>query len=134
VDIQSVFAALEKDLLALDQELKEIVATSPSQPFVVSHPVYDYLAHAYGLNIKSVHWEPDEVPSAEQMAELQVIVGKHPARWMVWEGKPLSESVEKLKAMGIESLVFDPCGNKPAQGDFLSVMKTNIENLKLAFK
>ena len=34
---------------------------------------------------------------------------------------------------GFDSLVFDPCGNAPDQGDFLSVMRQNIENLKLAF-
>jgi zinc transport system substrate-binding protein len=128
------YAALEKDLLALDQEIKAVVSKNPSQPFVVSHPVYDYLSRRYGLNIKSLHWEPDEVPNNEQMAELQVMLAKHPAKWMIWEGDPLPESVEKLKSMDVSSLVFDPCGNKPDQGDFLTVMKQNIENLKKAFQ
>jgi len=29
--------------------------------------------------------------------------------------------------------VFDPCGNAPDQGDFMSVMRQNVENLKAAF-
>jgi len=37
-------------------------------------------------------------------------------------------------AIGVKSLVFDPCGNKPDQGDFLSVMWQNVENLKSAFQ
>jgi hypothetical protein len=35
---------------------------------------------------------------------------------------------------GINSLVFDPCGNVPEPGDFLSVVRQNAENLKAAFQ
>jgi hypothetical protein len=31
-------------------------------------------------------------------------------------------------------LVFAPCGNRPAQGDFLSVMRQNVTNLAQAFE
>ena len=54
-------------------------------------------------------------------------------KMMIWEVKPESGTVAKLKSIGIVSLVFDPCGNAPDQGDFLSVMEKNVENLKLAF-
>jgi len=53
------------------------------------------------------------------MLELNRILKEHPAKWMIWEGKPLLGSVQQLQALGVESLVFDPCGNKPDQGDFL---------------
>jgi zinc transport system substrate-binding protein len=53
---------------------------------------------------------------------------------MIWEGSPLKASVEKFKAMDLDSLVFDPCGNIPDQGDFLSVMRHNVKNLKPVFK
>jgi zinc transport system substrate-binding protein len=52
---------------------------------------------------------------------------------MIWEGEPLQKSVAKLKEMGIESVVFDPCGNRPDSGDFISVMKANVGNLKRVF-
>lgn len=128
------YATLEKDLLALDREIKAMVAKDSTEPFIASHPVYDYLGRGYGLNIKSVHWEPDEVPTDKQLLELRNILKDHPAKWMIWEGDPVKESVEKLKIMGIESLVFDPCGNVPDNGDFLQVMRQNVENLKLAFR
>jgi zinc transport system substrate-binding protein len=41
---QKNFAALEKDLLALDRQLQEIVANNRKQPLVASHPVYQYFA------------------------------------------------------------------------------------------
>jgi len=116
---QRNYQEFEKDLLKLDRDMKALVSKDPSKPFVVSHPVYDYLARGYGLNIKSVHWEPDE---------------DHPAKWMIWEGEPIKESVEKLKAIGMQSVVFDPCGNTPDQGNFITMMQQNVENLKAAFR
>ena len=131
---QKNYQKLEQDLLKLDQDLKTLISKDPSRPLVVSHPVYDYFARRYGLNIKNVHWEPDEIPTNEQMLELKSILKEHPAQWMIWEGKPMKESAEKLKTIGLDSLVFDPCGNIPDQGDFLSVMRQNVENLKPVFK
>jgi len=128
------YAVLEKDLMALDRNIKEIVSKDQSMPLIASHPVYDYFSRRYGLNIKSVHWEPDEMPSNQQWVELGGILKKHLAKWMIWEGDPIKEQVEKLKSIGINSLVFDPCGNVPDQGDFLSVMRKNLKNLKPAFR
>jgi zinc transport system substrate-binding protein len=131
---QKNYAALEQDLMVLDGTIKQMVSKDRTEPLVVSHPVYDYLARRYGLNIKSVHWEPDETPANEKMRALNGILKEHPAKWMIWEGKPMQGSVDRLQAIGIDSLVFDPCGNTPNQGDFLSVMRQNIDNLKPAFQ
>ena len=128
------YAALEQDLLALDDEMQSIAAKNLLSPLVASHPVYDYFANRYKLNIKSVHWEPDEVPGNSQLIELQRMLKGHPAKWVIWEGAPDLGSVEKLKSMGINSVVFNPCGNMPHQSDFLSIMKQNVENLKVVFR
>jgi len=125
---------LEKDFLKLDGELKTLVLKDPSISFVVSHPVYDYLARRYKLNIKSVHWEPNTRPTNKQMLELRAILKDHPAKWMIWEREPIKDSVEKLRAIGVQSVVFDPCSNIANQGDFLNVMRQNIKNLKQAFQ
>ena len=37
------------------------------------------------------------------------------------------------KLIGVESVIFDPCGNKPSEGDFLSVMKLNVDRLEKLF-
>ena len=131
---QKNYAALEKDLIALDITIKEVVSNNRARPLVVSHPVCDYFARRYGLNIRSVHWEPDDILTNEQMMELNSILKEHPAKWMIWEGEPMQASVDKLKTLGIDSLVFDPCGNVPQQGDFLTIMRQNVENLKPAFQ
>lgn len=130
---QKNYEALAEDIMALDTELRAIFTKDPERRLVVSHPVYDYLARRYGLNIQSVQWEPDEIPSFSQWQELQVMLADHSAKWMIWEGEPLEATVEKLEEKGIGSLVFSPCSNVPEQGDFLSVMQRNTKNLEMAF-
>jgi zinc transport system substrate-binding protein len=130
---QKNYAMLEKDLMALDRNIRAIVSKNPSRPLLASHPVYDYFATRYGLNLKSVHWEPDEIPNDQQWVELQGILKNHPSKWMIWEGEPVKESVERLKLLGINSIVFDPCANAPEKGNFLTVMQQNADNLRLAF-
>jgi len=130
---QKNYLVLEKELLVLDRQIQNIVSENQQQPLIGSHPVYDYFSERYGLNMKSVHWEPDELPGNQQWMELQDMLKTHPAGWMVWEGDPSPETVKKLESIGINSLVFDPCGNVPAKGDFMSVMRRNIENLRKAF-
>jgi zinc transport system substrate-binding protein len=120
------FASLERDLLALDASLGEI---APKDPLLASHPVYQYWARRYGANLKSVHFEPDEMPDAKGWSELAALLRDHPAKWMLWEGEPLAKTATRLEEMGVRVVVFDPCGNAPAQGDFLTVMRRNLANL-----
>ena len=127
------FAALKKDLMALDLELQKTVAGRPGQPMLASHPVYQYLARRYLLHIETVQWEADAVPADAAWQQLRYATENFPARWMIWEKQPLSETVARLASMGIDVLVFDPCAGKPAQGDFLSVMQQNIDNMKKAY-
>ncbi len=124
------FASLEQDLLALDKKLAAIVLKQSGLPLVVSHPVYDYLGQRYHLNIKSVHWEPHEVPDHGQITQLKSILKDHPAAWMIWEGEPEDKSVAALDALGMGSIVFFPCSNRPDNADFLTIMHQNIEDLK----
>jgi zinc transport system substrate-binding protein len=126
-------ALLEQELLALDSQVREMVATKPGISLLASHPVYQYFKRRYGLNIASVMWEPDVVPGAVQWSELKQLLKLLPSNWMVWEGRPDPESVARLESMGVGSLVFDPCGNRPMDGDFLGVMQQNLQNLKRAY-
>ena len=133
-ELNKNFEILINDLRDLDTKINEITQGRSDVPLVASHPVYQYFARRYRLNIKAVMWEPDAFPDEQMWMRLEGIIKEHPAKWMIWEGEPLPESVAKLKEMGIESIVFDPCGNKPDSGDFISVMKSNVENLREIFR
>lgn len=124
---------LTDDLNALDKDLRSLTSNKPKQSFVASHPIYQYFARTYNLDIRYVLWEPDVYPDEKQWQALEKNLATHPANWMIWEGPPLEKSVQRLKKMGLGSVVFDPCANTPNSGDFISVMKQNIENLHPVF-
>jgi zinc transport system substrate-binding protein len=127
------FLALESDLSELDGQILRLAEGQTEMPLLGSHPVYQYLARRYALNLLSVHFEPDEMPDEEAWQGLAHILEDHPAQWMLWEGEPLAEIADRLREMGIESVVFDPCGNRPEAGDYLSIMRQNAANLGAIF-
>lgn len=126
------FDQLKSELLALDAGMKAVGAKLANAPVVASHPIYQYWARRYGINLQSVLWEPGTVPDDAQMEALKKILATHPARVMVWEDEPAKESVEKLKVLGINSVVFNPSANVPATGNWLDVMKANLAGLQNA--
>jgi zinc transport system substrate-binding protein len=129
---QQGFEALEADLRDLDQRLTAAAEAIGDAPLLFSHPVYQYLIRRYGLNGRSVHWEPDEPPTEAMWQELKELVASHPAQWMVWEGEPAEATVKRLAEMGIGSALYAPCGSTPQEGDFLSMMRENATVLDLA--
>jgi len=126
------FAKLERELRALDTDLEAAFASLAGQPLLASHPIYQYLARRYGLDVASVSWEPDEARGAAEWQKLEKALKTRPARWMLWEGAPRRETALRLKALGVEVIVFDPSPNAPAAGDFLGVMRQNVANVGAA--
>ncbi|MEY4483227.1 MAG: hypothetical protein RL693_679 [Verrucomicrobiota bacterium] len=124
------FDLLKQDIMALDSAMKETGQKLQGQPIIASHPVYQYWARRYQIDLRSLLWEPDVAPTNEQISELKKLIQNQPARWFVWEGTPMEQSVEKLKILGLESVTFAPCGNKPESGNWLSVMKDNLANIQ----
>ena len=127
------FKKLQGDLLDLDKQMIAIRDRIAQLPLFASHPIYQYLALRYKMNIRMMMWEPDEDPGEREWQRLQEVSKDHPGKWMIWEGEPLAASVENLEGMGISSTVFAPCMNRPESGDFLSVMQSNIENLQSVY-
>lgn len=127
------FQALEADLTELDNRLHQLSKSAPELALLGSHPVYQYLARGYGLNIHMLMWEPDEIPPDSQWRDLQTFTGNHRVSWMLWEAPPRQESISRLEEMGVRSVVYSPCFNRPEQGDFLSVMQQNIDHLAVVF-
>jgi zinc transport system substrate-binding protein len=125
------FTTLERELLDLDAQMQDVASKIGTEPLLVSHPVYQYWTRRYGLDVRSMHWEPDSFPDEGMWSALKKLRQEHPSSWMIWEGEPLAGISEQLKKVGVRSVVFNPCGNRPAEGDFMTVMKSNIENLRL---
>jgi len=126
-------ALLEADLMALDTRLEAVAEAFGDRPVLFSHPVYQYLERRYGLNGRSVHWEPGAEPSAREWSRIETLLETHAARWMVWEGEPLAPVAARLEALGVASVVFDPCATRSESGDFVSAMDSNVDRLEAAW-
>ena len=96
-----------------------------------SHPVYQYLIRRYAIDGYAVHWEPDAMPGPTQWQDLQRRLSERPARVMIWEGIPGPATVSELEQRGLQSCVFPPCANRPAEGDYLSVMRASLAGLSV---
>jgi len=123
-------SALEARLMDLDATLAEAFAGIADQPLIFSHPVYQYLERRYGLNSRSLHWEPDSEPGAREWLDFMNLRSEHPADVLLWEDQPLASVLQQLEAHGVHSVVFQPLANRPASGDFFSGMAANVEQLR----
>lgn len=130
---ESNFKSLEQNLSALDADLKRLFSRQVDEPLLASHPVYQYLARRYDLKVISLHWEPQQLPTDEMMLEIDSILVEYPATFMLWEGEPHDVMRRKLKDRGVECIVFKPGPNTPGEGDFMNLMRKNVEELARLF-
>ena len=122
--------SLQARLQQLDEGLQQAFAGLGEQPVVFSHPVYQYLQARYRLNGRSVHWEADQSPGTKAWVDFVNLLMEHPATLLIWEAEPLVETRDRLLEQGIDSVVFEPAGNRPAHGDYFAVMERNRQRLQ----
>jgi zinc transport system substrate-binding protein len=127
--LESNFKEVRNQIQHLDSQLSEILGEKQDLELFASHPVYQYLANGYDVDIVSYHWEPDQMPSEVNWQEFEHDLDHHSARAMLWEDEPVSEIRQKLEEVGVTVIVFNPGGNK-SDLDFISLMRQNIDNLK----
>lgn len=132
-ELEANFAALKDDLMQLDLDMQRLIARDSRQLFFASHPVYQYLARRYTLRIQAFEWEPDVMPAEKDWQQLILIKENFPADWIIWETQPGAETVARLQSLNVDVMVFEPCANRPRQGDFLSRMQANINSLRMAY-
>lgn len=135
-DHQRTFAQnhrpLVEELNHLDSELGSILANQSKQPWLASHPVYQYFARRYELSLESLHWEPGQELEASDWDQLDEILSAHPAKYMLWEGEPADSAKDGLKSRGITPILFKTVSTRPETGDYLKSMWGNFERLKQA--
>ncbi|HEV7279117.1 MAG TPA: metal ABC transporter substrate-binding protein [Pirellulaceae bacterium] len=123
------FAELTVDLSDLEARLAKLKEATQGMPLIASHPVYDYLANAAEWNLRSLHWEPHEMPSEKEWGKLDAICEKSDARWMLWEDEPIEPIRTALEERGVRWIVVRHVGNRPTEGDYLSTMRENYDAL-----
>ncbi len=123
------------DLKRLDQEMERLAGQLGSRPLIASHPVFQYWARRYGLNLRAVNWEPTNSPGEREWEEFEQITSDFPATVFIWEASPVAESQAALLEKGVTSLTFSPAANLPANGlSWRDEMNRNLERLKELLK
>jgi zinc transport system substrate-binding protein len=128
-EFQQNFTTLKAELDELNARLKETLAGHKNTLLVFSHPVYQYLEQAYGLEAQTVLWEPDKVLTEKQLAALPV-ADSNRLKLVIWEAAPLPDNLQKLQTLGFTSIVFNPTANRPTAGDYLDTMRANLLRLE----
>ena len=127
--VETNLVGLIADLNALDGDMHRFATQLGGKPLLASHPVYQYLARGYGLNLESVHWEPEGMPPPEEWKTLRDKLKSHPARLMIWEAEPGPQIRQQLTTLHIKPVVFQTCANRPPSGDFMDAMRVNLQAL-----
>jgi zinc transport system substrate-binding protein len=120
------FRQLKVELEGLDRQLIRYSKNNKGKAFITSYPVYQYLGQRYHFDIYSLLWKPDQIPNEREWKKLITILKEHQAGTMLWEAEPLPEVRQELEKIGLKLYVFNPCGNRPESGDFMSVMWDNV--------
>lgn len=126
-------AECDARIAAIGSALAQVGAAQPK--WLGSHPVYQYLAQAGGMVIDCVHWEPGEMPAETEWAKFGALRAgaPRPTAFMLWEGEPGQAMRDRLKAEGVEPIVFSPLGTGDgAASDFLGYFKGCVEAMRAA--
>jgi zinc transport system substrate-binding protein len=127
--IDAALPAVLADLAALDAEARNALTALQGTTILATHPRYQYFARAYGLDITSLEWDAGAMPDDAQWADLKAVADKTGASLLIWEAAPPAAALDRAHEMGLASVVFSPLATRPANGDFLSVMRGQIAEM-----
>ena len=132
-EVDERLSVLRADLAELDREARRLGEVAGGRGLIASHPVYQYFARAYGMQIASMHWEPGVTPDAAEWDAFDALRAQTAASVMLWEAEPTAETRQELASRSVMVVVFDPAGGR-RDADFLSIMRGNLANLATALE
>ncbi len=125
----------------LDKEYKDTLKPLSNKDIVVSHEAFGYLCDAYGLNQVGIEdVSPDSEPDPARMSEIIEFVKKNKVKVIFFE-ELVSPKVAKTiaDATGAKTDILNPIEGlngkeKSSSEDYFSVMRKNLESLKVALQ
>ncbi|BCJ60828.1 metal ABC transporter substrate-binding protein [Micromonospora endophytica] len=129
-------ATLRTELERLDSEFTEGLKSCQRREIVVSHTAFGYLAQKYQLaQIGITGLSPEDEPSPQRLGEVIEEAREHQATTIFFETLVSPKVAETIaREVGAQTAVLDPIEGLSAEngGDYLSVMRTNLETLRTA--
>ena len=128
-------AALDRDLTALDGQLRSNLASCAGTELVTSHTAFGYLAERYGMRqIGITGLAPDAEPDPGRLAQAAAFVRTHRVRTIYYETL-VSPVIARTVAAetGARVAVLDPIEGVDASSagaDYLEIMRANLQTLR----
>ncbi|SCL66757.1 metal ABC transporter substrate-binding protein [Micromonospora peucetia] len=127
--------SLRAELEKLDAEFTAGLKTCQRREIVVSHTAFGYLTERYQLEqVGITGLSPENEPAPQRLAEVIEEARKHKATTIFFETLVSPKVAETIAAtVGAKTAVLDPLeGLSTDGGNYLSVMRTNLETLRTA--
>ncbi len=132
-------AKYRAELDLLHNDYINSLENAPRKSFVTSHAAFGYLANRYGLKQISIRGiSPEVEPTPSRIAEIIKLVKKENIDYIFFESMVNPKVSEVIAAeAGADVMVLNPLGSLTqneinAGKNYLSVMRENLANLKLA--
>lgn len=126
--------ALTEDLLALDAAAELLRPLAEGKVLIATHPRYQYLARAYGLDIRSLEWEAGSAPDGNQLSELEKLVDDTGAQVLLWEAQPPEQARTAIRELGLADAVFPTLATSPEASDYTQRLIQALEELSVVLK
>lgn len=126
--------ALESKLRALDDDFSEGLSDCWQRAFVTSHDAFSYLAHRYDLEqIGIAGVDPEAEPTPQSVLAAARFARDNDVTTIFYE-RLVSPRIAQAVAdeVGVSTAVLDPLEIGPERGDYLSVMRDNLDALSHA--
>ncbi|KUF10246.1 metal ABC transporter substrate-binding protein [Pseudoponticoccus marisrubri] len=130
--VQDRLDALRSELETLDAAAGDALADAGTVPMIATHPRYQYLARAYGLDIAALDWDAGATPDADQLQALSDLAAERGARILIWEADPGAEAMTATDELGLTSVVFPPLATPPEDGSYLEAFRAAVTALGTA--
>ncbi|MFE9958405.1 metal ABC transporter substrate-binding protein [Micromonospora sp. NPDC005299] len=133
-DFTARAAALRAELTGLDADYTRGLATCRRREIVAGHTAFGYLAEHYRLEqVGITGLSPDAEPSPQHLAEVAKEAREHGATTIFFETLVSPKIAETVaREVGAKTAVLDPIEGRPADGDYLSAMRANLQTLRTA--
>lgn len=127
-------AALQEELATLDAEFRTGLETCRTRAIVVSHDAFGYLGSRYDLHVVPIAGiSPDAEPSARTLAEIRSEAQEEGVSTVFAERLASPALADTLAGeLGVKVAVLDPLEGltQGAKGDYLSIMRENLQALR----
>ena len=131
------FAANAAELTATLQELDaqyQTLSSCERNDIIVNHAAFGYLAEDYGLNQHAVGGlSPEVEPTPQALADIIDETKELGVTHIFFEELASPNVIETIaRETGTEVLVLNPAGGRMEGQTYESIMKENLNNLKIA--